>query len=667
MLSQWKIFDNLRRSLVAPSLVALLLLGWTVLAPAWWWTLATFGVLLAAPLIASLVDVLHKPSEVPLAQHLAFTARIAARHGLQILFSIAWLPHEAFYSAAEILRTHWRLVTRRRLLEWTPSSETNRGDRDTLAASFRSMWAGPAIAVAAAAYLESARPVALVVAAPVLLLWLVSPALAWRVSLPRAPRAFRVAAEQMVFLRKMARRTWAYFEHFVGPADHWLPPDNFQEAPAALVAHRTSPTNMGLALLADLAAYDFGYLSAGRLIERTGKALQTMESLERHDGHFYNWYDTQSLQPLAPRYVSTVDSGNLAGHLLTLRVGFTGLPDDRIVELRLFAGMIDTARLLVESLTPHVPPPVAELRRQLDSAYDARPVSAEAARRWLERLAASIAAAAMEIAHRDTPNDVALVADETRMWIEALDVQCQAALDELTLFAPWLQLPDLEETLAALPLLSSIPTLRDLASLMPKLGVELEHLRASPLTVERRKQLDDLTELALAASARAKERIETIDAIASQIQDLARMDFRFLYDTTRHLFAIGYNVDKGQRDASYYDLLASEARLPCFVAIAQGQVPQESWFALGRMLTSGGDRPILLSWSGSMFEYLMPMLVMPTYENTLLDETCLAAVERQIAYGRQLGVPWGCRSRATTPSIRISTTSTGRSAYPASD
>jgi hypothetical protein len=150
-----------------------------------------------------------------------------------------------------------------------------------------------------------------------------------------------------------------------------------------------------------------------------------------------------------------------------------------------------------------------------------------------------------------------------------------------------------------------------------------------------------LTELALAASARAKERIETIKTIAAQIQDLARMDFRFLYDATRRLFAIGYNVDKGQRDASYYDLLASEARLPCFVAIAQGQVPQESWFALGRMLTSGGDRPILLSWSGSMFEYLMPLLVMPTYENTLLDETCLAAVERQVAYGKQLGVPWG--------------------------
>ncbi len=642
MLSQWKIFDNLRRSLVAPALVALLVMGWTVLAPAWWWTLATLGVLLAPPLIASLVDVLHKPAEVPLGQHLAFTSRNAARHGLRVLLSIAWLPHEALYSAGTILRTHWRmLVTRRHVLEWTPSSELNRRDPDTLAASFRSMWAAPAIAVAAAAYLQSTHPFALVVAAPIVLLWLVSPALAWWVSRPLAPRVFRPAPEQTVFLRKVARRTWAYFERFVGPADHWLPPDNFQEAPAAMVAHRTSPTNIGLALLADLAAYDFGYLSAGRLIERIGKSLQTMESLERHEGHFYNWYDTQSLQPLAPRYVSTVDSGNLAGHLLTLRAGFMGLPDDRVVDLRLFAGMIDTARLLIDALAPHVPPAVVELRRQLDSAYDARPVSAAAARRWLERLGASIAAVAIDIAHRYDATDVGIVADETRMWVEALDVQCQAALDELILFAPWLQLPDLEEALAELPLLSPIPTLRDLANLMPRLSADLDRLRTSAATPAKRKQLDELTELALAASARAKERIETINAIASQIHELARMDFRFLYDATRHLFAIGYNVDKGQRDASYYDLLASEARLPCFIAIAQGQVRQESWFALGRMLTSGGDRPILLSWSGSMFEYLMPLLVMPSYENTLLDETCLAAVERQIAYGRQLGVPWG--------------------------
>jgi hypothetical protein len=282
------------------ALVALLLMGWTVLAPAWWWTLATLGVLLVPPLIASLVDVLHKPSEVPLGQHLAFTSRNAARHGLQVLLSIAWLPHEASTARARSCALTGGSSRGGACSSGRPRASSIAAIPIPSRRLFRSMWAAPAIAAAAAAYLQSAQPLALVVAAPVLLLWLVSPALAWRVSRPRAPRVFRLAAEQTVFLRKVARRTWAYFERFVGPADHWLPPDNFQEAPAAMVAHRTSPTNMGLALLADLAAYDFGYLTAGRLIERTGKSLQTMESLERHDGHFYNWYDTQSLQPLAP-------------------------------------------------------------------------------------------------------------------------------------------------------------------------------------------------------------------------------------------------------------------------------------------------------------------------------------------------------------------------------
>ncbi|HET7033475.1 MAG TPA: glucoamylase family protein, partial [Casimicrobiaceae bacterium] len=641
-LSQWKIFDNLRRSLVAPAIVALLLIGWTMLAPAWWWTVAALSVLLVPPLIATLVDVLQKPDEVRLAQHLVFASRNAARHGLQVLFSIACLPHEAVYSAGAVLRALWRiLVTRRRLLEWTPSAEHDRGDPRTLLATLRSMWSAPAIAVAVAVYLQSTHPTALVVATPILLLWLASPAFAWWVSRPYVPRAVKLTPEQTVFLRKLARRTWAYFEAFVGAGDHWLPPDNYQEVPAGMVAHRTSPTNMGLALLSDLAAYDFGFLAAGRLIERIGKSLQTMAALERHEGHFYNWYDTQSLQPLAPRYVSTVDSGNLAGHLLTLQAGIVGIPDDRIVDLRLFAGMIDTARLLTESLAPHVPRSVGELRRHLDSAYDARPVSAAAVRRWLERLAASIAAVAVDVAKRGNAADASIVTDEARMWIEALDVQCQSALDELILFAPWVQLPDGDETLALLPSLSPVPALRDVANLMARLAPELDRARAAATNEAKLKQLDELTELALAASARAKERLEAIGATAARCRELARMDFGFLYDSERHLFAIGYNVDKGLRDTSYYDLLASEARLPCFVAVAQGQVPQESWFALGRMLTSAGGRSVLLSWSGSMFEYLMPMLVMPSYENTLLDETCLAAVERQIAYGRQLGVPWG--------------------------
>ena len=193
------------------------------------------------------------------------------------------------------------------------------------------MWIAPAVAVATGIYLALSRPAALVVAGPILALWFVSPVIAWWISRPLARRAARLTADQTIFLQKLSRKTWAYFETFVGPEDHWLPPDNFQEHPVAVIGHRTSPTNMGLALLANLSAYDFGYIPAGQLIERTANAFHTMEALERHRGHFYNWYDTQSLKPLLPVYISTVDSGNLAGHLLTLRQGLLALPDHKIL------------------------------------------------------------------------------------------------------------------------------------------------------------------------------------------------------------------------------------------------------------------------------------------------------------------------------------------------
>ena len=164
--------------------------------------------------------------------------------------------------------------------------------------------------------------------------------------LPILVHRSKLSAEQTVFLRKLARKTWGFFETFVTAEDHWLPPDNYQEHPLAVVAHRTSPTNMGLALLANLAAYDFGYIGAGELIERTSRALASMQTMERHLGHFYNWYDTQTLRPLTPLYISTVDSGNLAGHLLTLRAGLLALPDDKIVRARVFDGIEDTLALL---------------------------------------------------------------------------------------------------------------------------------------------------------------------------------------------------------------------------------------------------------------------------------------------------------------------------------
>ncbi len=611
-LSQWKLFDNLRRSLVPATLLLLLLAGWLLLPQAGWWTWSVLGILAAPALCAAGLDLLRKPDEVLPRQHLLAVGRSLSRHLTQVAFEIACLPHAAWYSGVAIARTAWRLlVTRRRLLEWNPSSEADRAlsacGSNELAACLRSMWAAPVIAIAVAIQLAAAGPGALAVAAPILLLWFVAPLIAWWLSRPLAPREAGLTLGQTDFLRALARRTWAFFENAVGAEDNWLPPDNVQDYRVVAIAHRTSPTNMGMALLANLSAHDFGYLTAGELVVRTANSLRSMEALPRHCGHFYNWYDTQTLEPLLPLYVSTVDSGNLAAHLLTLRAGLLGLADAPLLPARLFAGLEDTFRVLAEAsgATDHgVAAALAAFRRELDLALPLASAMLAETRASLERLAAAAADLQLRVAGDIDHNDVAALENEAKSWAQALDRQCTAALDELALLAPRQPPPG-----AAGP---------DEAAAMPS-----------------------LRELAAAGSIAARDRILAMESLARQADELAHMEYDFLYDKARHLLTIGYNVTERRADSGHYDLLASEARLCCFVAIAQGQLPQESWFSLGRLLTSTGGEPVLLSWSGSMFEYLMPLLVMPTYDNTLLDQTCRAAVARQIEYGNQRGVPWG--------------------------
>ncbi|MBI5056841.1 MAG: cyclic beta 1-2 glucan synthetase [Nitrospirae bacterium] len=595
LLSRWKIFDNLRRSLEPSALTLLLLLGWTVLPSAWFWTLSALGIILMPSLITSIMDLLQKPDDVLLVQHLTAAVRSAGWRFAQAAFTLVCLPYEAFFTLDAIVRSTGRmLITRKRLLEWNPHSGRDRNDSNAgdIAAFCRTMWSAPLVAFAAVIYLALSNPAALPVAVPVLCLWFSSPVTAWWISQPLARSRARLTEDQTIFLRKLSRKTWAFFETFVGPEDNWLPPDNYQEYRIASVAHRTSPTNMGLALLANLSAYDFGYISAGQLIERTDNALRTMKGMERHRGHFYNWYDTQSLKPLPPTYISTVDSGNLAAHLLTLRTGLLTLPDQKILGEKLFDGLNDTLRILADVTAKAVPSRLAQLQKDMESLYNFPSASLMAARSSLERLALS---AEELIGSIDNSPD-----SEMNWWARAFADQCRNALDELTFLVP-----------TTVQGIDEIPTLRELANRDAE------------------------------ASERAKSRIQSIERLAMQCGELSRMEYDFLYDETRHLLTIGYNVDERRRDSSYYDLLASEARLCSFVAIAQGQLPQENWFALGRLLTTTSGEPILLSWSGSMFEYLMPLLVMPTYEHTLLDQTYKAAVNRQIEYGSQRGVPWG--------------------------
>jgi cellobiose phosphorylase len=633
-LSRWKIFDNLRRSLIPIALTLIFIFSWTILTPSWFWTLSAIGIILIPSLAISLVDIFKKPADMHLLQHIASVISSTGMHIEQAGFTLITLPYEAYYSLDAIIRTLWRMfISHKRLLEWNPSNIKGGNIPMNLFRSYRRMWISPAIGLIAIIFFGYSKLVLPIAAIPILFLWALTPTVTWWISLPIARRISKLSIDQKLFLRNISRKTWSFFETFVGPEDNWLPPDNFQEDPVAAVAHRTSPTNMGLALLANLSAYDFGYITGGQLIDRTFEAIQTMEDLERYKGHFFNWYDTQSLMPLRPHYISSVDSGNLAGFMLTLRQGLLALPDAKIVGKQIFEGLSDTLRILIEATEGTDNDLLIQLQKDLETAVNFPPANLSEAFLILSQLAASTA----KVKDKFTE----FSEKETSWWAEALARQCHSVLDELIFLAPWIALPTSTEIKSYFPNNDEIPTLRELTVLNPKLLPVPVYQLSPNADSEDNEGFDELRSLIVMASERSIERMANIDQIAKQTDELSNLEYDFLYDKTRHLLAIGYNVDEKRRDASYYDLLASEARLSSFVAIAQGQLPQESWFALGRLLTSIGGDPILLSWSGSMFEYLMPLLVMPTYENTLLDQTNKTAVKRQIEYGKRRGVPWG--------------------------
>jgi len=609
ILSRWKILDNLRRSLESSAFLLMLVAGWLFVPQPLLWTLAILSLLLISPCMALLIDACHKPDEVSLRPHLKASVHTAGPAFAQALLTLIWLPYTALYSLDAIYRTLWRLsISKRYLLQWRPSQEVERSTKRDLPSFQRLMWSAPLLSGLTLGVLILVRPEALQGNGLLLLLWAISPILTWWLSKPFQRKAFHPDVSQERFLQLLARRTWAFFDQYVGPMDNWLPPDNIQEQPKALIAHRTSPTNIGMALLANLAAYDFGYLSAKRLLERTELSLTSMAKLERYRQHFYNWYDTLSLKPLPPCYVSTVDSGNLAGLLLTLRPGLRALADDPVFDPRLLKGLQDTFEVLCEafhasdtdlySLRP--------FQARLSLALEHPPQSLAEAADCLEELLQS-ACSLLENSGLPSESDAAF-------WQQALIAHCQdayAQLSGLRLAPP----PDTQ---------TFNPSWRQLAALEPSLWPD----EASQT-------------LARAARLYAETLLDKANLLADWTGSLAEMDFSLLYDSQRDLFSIGYAVEEQRLDAGYYDLLASEVRLTHFVAIAQGQIPQEGWFSLGRLLTTQGGVPVLLSWSGSMFEYLMPLLVMPNYQGSLLDQTCQAAVARHIEQGRQLGLPWG--------------------------
>ena len=632
LLSRWKIFDNLRRSLIPSSLTILLLLGWTVLHNPFFWTTVVITIIILPFLITSSRDIFHKPKEIPLRQHFDDSISSLANYLFQTIFTIICLPYEAYFTLDAILRTNWRMiVSKKRLLDWTPSSNSKRFQGKTMVSVYSTMWIAPFTGISMLIFLTIYFPINLIFALPILVFWILSPAIAWWISSPLAKLKIALTNVQQIFLHKIARKTWTFFEKFVGPEDNWLPPDNYQEHPVERVAHRTSPTNMGLSLLANLTALDFGYITTGQFIERTTNSINSMNTLEQYRGHFFNWYDTLTLKALPPTYISTVDSGNLAGHLITLRQGILAIKHENIITAKLFAGLQDTLWVMKDELkdTSLIRP----FEKELDLIEYPQLFTLRKAKHSLENLSATIEKIISAL--HATSHDKALE------WAEALSNQSHSAMEELLMLAPWLLISETPEKFNDLIATDVIPDLKTVAEMEKNLLPKIIQKYSLQNSSEEKEWLDALKNSLKKASRYARERIVSLEYLAAQCEEFADIEFEFLYDSPQHLLSIGYNVEERRRDPGFYDLLASEARLCTFVGIAQGKLPQDSWFALGRQLTNPGGVPILLSWSGSMFEYLMPLIVMPNYENTLLDQTYKASVQRQITYGKLHDIPWG--------------------------
>ena len=673
LIARWKILDNLRRSLVAPALVVALLIGWGVFpAAALPWT----AIVICVPGVPALLDVIER-LRVAVARRIRGRASApdlgSLRPALGFWFcELAFLPHTAAMAAGAIMRALLRVyVTRRHLLQWTSAAHTARAlaKGDSAALFWREMAIAPLLALAVAALLTAFRPESLPAAAPLLLLWLGAPLLAHHLSRPLPRRAHPLRPGDVRRLRILARRTWSFFETFVGPADQWLPPDHFQEDPRGVVARRTSPTNIGLLQVAILAALDFGYRGVLATALQLKNTFDTLDRMERYRGHFLNWYGTTDLEPLEPRYVSTVDSGNLAACFLTVKQGCLELLNGAAVPAQLWGGYLDTLAILRQVIeAAEVPERAALLQVVVDMERHVERSRATPSRwrgaiaRLLEEHCPALDRHVVALLDPNAPCLDAATLGELRTWVVNTKEHLERMQREMDLLLPWLEawrhVPPclagpLPSPLAAAweelgAIVSSVPTVAELPAVIARARQSLATVREGLAAVDPdagRGASDWSTRLdtALTAAAQAADYLgERLREAAERAEAfVGATDFAFLYDRQRRLFSIGYNVSTARMDEHHYDLLASEARLASFVAIASGAVPEEHWLHLGRPIGHVGGTRALLSWSGTMFEYLMPALLLREGDATLIGHSCRAAAREQIAYARGRGIPWG--------------------------
>ena len=603
-LSWWKVADNLRRSLVSPALILALAITWLTMPQlAALWTMAGLLVMLF-PVVAQItVAVIRWPWKLNFVEHVRTVGSDVGLTICQCAMAIAVLPHKAVSMLDAIARTLYRLtVSRKHLLEWeTAAAVEQRVSRNRN--SWQQFWWITAFAAVVATTLPW---YALLWALPFLVLWAAAPLLIHWVNQPFVATRSVIDDSERQWLRQLVSETWSFFEAYVGPTDNWLPVDNVQEEPNEKIAHRLSPTNEGLYLVSALIARKFSTIGVQQLAELLENNLDCVDRLEKLNGHIYNWYDTQTLEPLRPRYVSTVDSGNLVACLLTLHAGIEDILVEPWDAVRLARGVLESLELLADAC------------RQVT---------------------------------RDDPVDLRRYAEQLRDQVQGAAVGAAATVDS----------GEVETTVATMRILLEWLNKNSFEH-SPKRSnnAHYQRLRLKTAIVRRRLEglLDEYDTLFAdrpgcslkflqQSSPQAKSLIERLQKVARRAEALALgMDFKFLYNAQRRLFSIGFNVDEGTLDRSHYDLLCSESRLASYLAIAKGDVEATHWFRLGRHATLAQGQFALLSWGGTMFEYLMPPLFQRQYEGSMLTQSCHAAVRKQQHYGRIHRVPWGISESA---------------------
>lgn len=588
LLSKWKIFDNLRRSLLAPTLLLAVLLNLTIFRGESQIVILCFlGAIV--PVVFTVTDFVVTPKTMTMGTLKNFE---------QIILIISFIPYQAYLMLDGIVRTLYRLfISRKNLLQWQTAEEVEVVTNNSKMAYMKRMWVSYLAGIVVIFLSLGATPIVAITNIPLAVLWIVSPYIAYYISQKGPEEVYSPSKENKEYLRDNARRIWAYYEDFVDVENNYLGPDNYQEKPYKGVAHRTSPTNIGMGLTSNIVAYDIGYIPFEEVIDRIELIIGGMNKLEKYKGHYLNWYDTRTCEPLWPRYVSTVDSGNLLGYLWIISKTLLEYKKNPLVRLEEIESINDTLRIIGF--------PEQEIKGIGVHNYG----------EVLENILSDVEK--IDLSEED---------EENVYWVNKVKKEIKLKIAYYEFIFDGIQKFIAENHQNRCPSIDEI------------IGT-LEHVLSSSGKEVRRVLKEKINVL--------KSFSERVDKLVVEIDNIIKeMDFKFLYNEERGLFSIGYNLEEKSLGNSYYDLLASESRATSFITIALNQIPKEHWFNLSRAMTNAFKEKSLVSWSGTMFEYFMPTLIMKSYKDTLFSMTYASVINSQKEFAKMKGVPWGISESA---------------------